>query len=127
MNTSARRTMGSNWWLSRGAYFLIMLRELSSVFIATYLVFFLILLYKVTQGPEAFADYMNFFWSPVMILFHVFALAFALLHTVTWFNLTPKALVIRRGEERLPPALIAGPNYVVWVVVTAFILWLVLK
>ncbi len=46
---------------------------------------------------------MSHFWtalkSPLAILFHVVALAFALFHTCTWFNLTPKALVVRRERK----------------------------
>ncbi|MBI4484185.1 MAG: fumarate reductase subunit C [Acidobacteria bacterium] len=127
MKPGLRRTMGSKWWLWRGAYFLIMLRELSSVFIAAYLVFLLVLLHKVREGPAAYDAYLDFLWSPTMIVFHIVALAFATMHTITWFNLTPKAVVVRRGEERLHPALIAGPNYIAWVTVTALILWIVLK
>ncbi|MCH8273944.1 MAG: fumarate reductase subunit C [Armatimonadetes bacterium] len=127
MKPPLNRNMGSTWWLSRGAYFLIMLRELSAVFIAAYLVFFLICLYKVGQGPEAYGAYLRFLWSPGMILFHLVALAFALLHMVTWFNATPKAVRVWRGEERVPPALMIGPNYAVWAVITAFIIWVVLK
>ena len=126
MKPPLKRTMGPMWFLARGAYFRIMLREFTSVFIAIYLVFFLILLHKVSAGPLAYHAYLEFLWSPGMTIFHIVALAFALMHTITWFNLTPQAMVIRRGEDKLPPVAIAGPNYVVWVAVSLFILWIVL-
>lgn len=126
MKPPLKRTMGSTWWLARGAYFRIMLRELTAVFIGAYLVFFLFLLYRIPQGADPYYAYMDFLGSPGMIVFHIVALASALMHTITWFNLTPQALVIRLGEEKLPPAMIAGPNYVVWAAVTAFVLWVVL-
>ena len=121
-----RRTMGELWWVSQLAYLRIMLRELSAFLIAAYLVIFLILLHKLGRGEAAYISFRAFLWSPGMIVFHFVALAFALIHTITWFNLTPKAMVIWRGEERVHPALIAGPNYFVWAGVTAFILWFVL-
>ena len=40
-------------------------------------------------------------------------------HAVTWFNLAPKAMAIRVGGKRLPDLMIAAPNYVAWVVVSA--------
>lgn len=127
MRPPLERNLGSDWWLTRGAYFRVMLRELSSVFIGAYLVFFLILLYKVGEGPAAYVAYREFLWSPGMRIFHLFVLAFSLLHTISWFNLTPKAMVIRRGEDKLPDVMVAGPNYVIWATVTAFLLWIVLK
>jgi fumarate reductase subunit C len=104
-----------------------MLRELSSVFVAIYVVWFLVLLRKLSEGPEAYAAFLEGLRSPLAILFHVVALAFALLHTITWFNLTPQAMPIRRGEERVPAALIILPNYVAWFVVSAALVWIVLR
>ena len=121
------RPMPATWWLQRGAYFFFMLRELSSVFVAVYLVMFLVMIHRLSQGPDAYGAFLQSLKSPLAILFHVVALAFALLHTITWFNLTPKALVIRIGEERLRPELIVIPNYVAWIVVSAIIGWFVVK
>ena len=64
--------------------------------------------------------------SPLAILFHVVGLAFALLHTITWFNLTPKAMAVWKGEERLPPAMMIVPNYIAWIVVSGVVTWVVL-
>lgn len=120
------RTMGRAWFLARGAYFLVLLREASSAFIAAYLVFFLILVHRLSEGPEPYHDYLRFLASPGMAAFHLVALAFALWHAITWFNLTPKAVAVFRGEERVHPALIACSSYALWLAVTAFIVWRVL-
>ena len=45
----------------------------------------------------------------------------ALYHSVTWFNLTPKAMVFWRGEERVSPTLIAASNYAAWIVVSILV------
>jgi fumarate reductase subunit C len=36
-------------------------------------------------------------------------------------------MAIRMGGKRVPGALISGPNYVAWVVVSAAIAWLLLR
>ena len=43
-------------------------------------------------------------------------MAGALFHTITWFNLAPRALVVRIGEDKVPDLLIAGPHYMGWMV-----------
>ena len=120
------RQMPASWWLKRSSYLLFMLRELSSVFVGGYVVIFLMMLRNLAQGPAQYEAFMAALRSPLAILFHAVALAFALLHTITWFNLTPKAMAVWRGEERLPAAMMIVPNYVGWVVVSGVIAWVVL-
>ena len=121
------RPMPATWWLQRRPYLIFMLRELSSVFVAGYVVLLLVMIHRVSQGPEAYASFLETLKSPVAIFLHVIALAFALLHTITWFNLTPQAIAVRRGEDRLPPGLVIAPNYVAWAVISAIVAWFVLK
>ena len=89
------RPFPNTWWLKRKSYFLFIIRELTSVFVAGYCVFLLILIFKVGQGQEAYTSLINFLTSPTSIVLHVISLIFVLYHTVTWFNLTPKILVLR--------------------------------
>jgi fumarate reductase subunit C len=110
-------------YLKQNAYRIFVLREVSSLFNAIYIVFFIVLLFLLGEGKDSYREFLSVLWSPPMMILHVVALAFALLHTVTWFNATGKAIVVRRGEERLPEAALAIPNYVAWAVVTVFIFW----
>jgi fumarate reductase subunit C len=121
------RPMPATWWIQRRPYFIFMLRELSSVFIAAYLMLLLVMIHRVSQGPEAYLSFLRNLRSPAAIFFHVVALAFALLHTITWFNLTPQAVAVYVGEERVRPGLIIAPNYVAWVIASAIVAWFVLK
>ena len=121
------RPIPATWWLKRAPYLLFMLREFSAVFIAAYAVWFLMLLHRLSQGPEAFQAYIAGLQSPLAILLHVVALAFALLHTITWFQATPKAMVLRRGEDRLPNAAVIVPNYLAWIVLSVVVAWVVLR
>ncbi len=121
------RPMPATWWLRRWPYLIFMLRELSSVFVAAYLILLLVMIYRVSQGSAAYASFLETLRSPFAIFFHVVALAFALLHTITWFNLTPQAVAVRVGEDRLRPGLIIAPNYVAWVIVSAIVAWILVK
>lgn len=114
MATYNARKMGSDWWRQRGAYTFVMVRELTAVCIALYLLGFLVMLAKLGQGPQAYAAYLDVMRSPVMLLLHVVAMAGALFHTITWFNLAPRALVVWLGEDKVPDLMIAGPHYLGW-------------
>jgi fumarate reductase subunit C len=59
------------------------------------------------------------------VVLNVVTLAFLVLHSVTWFNLTPAAAVVKLRGQRVPPAAIAVGAYAGWVVVTALIVALV--
>ena len=52
----------------------------------------------------------------------IIALPMLLYHSITWINLTPKVMVVWRGEERVSPLLIAGVNYVAWAIISIVIL-----
>ena len=120
------REISKTWWLKRRPYTLFMLRELSAVFVAAYAVLLLVLLYKFRQGSVAFDGFLDLLKSPVSLVLHGVAFLFVLLHTITWFNLTPRALVIQIGEGRVPDVLVAGVNYVAWILVSAVVAWIIL-
>ncbi len=116
------------WWIDlanysrlRRAYTFFMLRELSAVFVAGYAVLLLILAIKSYAGRDDLMEFVAFLDSPGMLVVHAFAFLFSTLHTITWFNLTPKALNLRRGEEKIPPLLIVLSNYAAWLVLSGLI------
>lgn len=118
----------ATWWLRRPGYIRFMIREVTSVFIAIFLVVLLVQVHQIAQGPEAYAAMVAKLRSPGWIVFHVVALAFALYHTITWFMLTAVVQVVRVGDRQVPPALIVTGAFVAWGVVSLFILyWLVVR
>lgn len=119
------RPVSNTWWLQRRPYTLFIVREITSVFVAGYCAFLLYLLYRLGQGAEGYAVALEVMRSPLSVALHVMALLFVLYHTVTWFNLTPKVMVVRVGEERLSPFLIAAGVYASWIVLSVFIAWLI--
>jgi fumarate reductase subunit C len=112
------RPMPANWWMMKKTFVLFIVRELTCVFVGGYALFLLVLVARRDQ-PEAFAAWLN---SPLLIVLQIIALPMVLYHTITWFNLTPKAVVVWRGEERVSPLLIAGANYVAWAIISIVIL-----
>lgn len=115
------RPIPADWWLKKKTFVLFMIRELTCVFVGIYALFLLVLASRLGD-PEAFAATLK---SPVWITLQIIALPMVVYHTVTWLNLTPKVLVIWRGEDRVSPILIAGAHYLAWAVVSIVILWIV--
>jgi len=118
--------MPATWWLKKPAYLLFMLRELSSVFIAIFLVVFLIQLSQLSDGPEAYVAFARKLSSPAWIVFHIVALLFALLHSATWFQSTAVVMPLRLGEREVPRALVFAATIGAWIAVSAVILILFL-
>ncbi|HYN10564.1 MAG TPA: hypothetical protein VES67_24485 [Vicinamibacterales bacterium] len=115
------------WWLTRWAYFKFILREASSVFVAWIVVVTLLQIRALTHGPAAYAELQNWLRSPLLLALNAVSLCFVIFHAVTWFNLTPKAMVIRLRGKRLPGLAIAAPNYVAWAAISAAVAWIVLR
>ncbi len=114
------RSMPSTWWLKRKTYFLFMVRELTCVFVGGYALF-LLALAAWRDNPQAFAALLG---NPILIALQILALPMVLYHSVTWFNATPKVIVIFRGEERISPIVIAGANYLAWIIISIIIVWI---
>jgi len=141
------------WWLKKPTYFLFVMRELSSVFVAWFAVFLMMMVFAIGSGEGSYQKFLDWAASPVIVVINVVSLAFSLLHTVTWFALTPQAMVVRgpggrqvramkevrvagrwvpaatvvRVGGRLPAGAVIASQYAGLVVVSAFIAWLVLR
>jgi fumarate reductase subunit C len=120
-----RRQMRTLWWVRKSSYFLFVMRELSSIFVAWWVLFLLILISAVGRGEPAYEDFQDFASNPAVVVVNVVAFAFVLLHAVTWFSLTPKAMDVRLGDRRVPAVLVVASQYAGLAVVSAFIYWLV--
>lgn len=121
-----RRPMPVLWWTKRRSYTIFMLRELSSLFVGLFVVELLLLVRAVASGASAYEDLLDTMANPAVIVVNLVALAFLLLHTITFANLTPRAMVVRVRGRRVPSRAILAGVYLGWVVVTAFLAWLVL-
>jgi fumarate reductase subunit C len=79
------------------------------------------------NGESAYDDFLDWASSPVLVALNIVAFAFVLLHTVTWFMLTPQAIVLNLRGRRLPGSVIIAVQYAGLGVVSAFVLWLVTR
>jgi fumarate reductase subunit C len=115
------------WWLARWSYLKFIVREASSVFVAWTVVIVLLQIGALRQGPAAYARFEKWLQSPPVMALSVISFFFVLFHAVTWFNLTPKAMVIRLRGKRLPGPAVAVPIYLAWVVISAAVAWILLR
>jgi len=121
-----RVRVSTYWWLTKWSYLKFVLRELSSIFVAWFVVLTLLQLRCLSQGPEAYARWQEWMRNPFLIAGNVVTLFFVLLHTVTWFNLAPRAMAVRVAGKRVPALLIAAANYLAWAVVSVILAWIIL-
>ena len=115
------------WWLGEWHYLKFILRELSSVFVAVFVIETFFLLSALRSGPEAYAHFQQFMRNPLLIGLNITSFFFVVFHTITWFNLAPSAMPVRVQGKRLPEVVVAVPAYVAWALVSGFVCWLVLR
>jgi succinate dehydrogenase subunit C len=120
------RKMSATWWLTNRSYFLFMLRELSSVFIAVFLVVYLCQIYQLSKGPDAYVAFTQKLSSPGWLLFHLVALLFALYHSFTWFQSSAVVLPLRIGERLISRPIVTTLHVGAWVMVSLIVLVLFL-
>ncbi|PYR93827.1 MAG: fumarate reductase subunit C [Acidobacteria bacterium] len=121
-----RTRVSTYWWLGRWSYFLFILRELSSIFVAWVVIYLLVLVAAVSKSAVRYQQFLDWSRNPFMLSLNILSLLFIVLHAVTWFNLAPQAMVVHVGGRRLPGSLIAISNYAGLVAVSIVILGLLL-
>ena len=122
---SYQRRMGVFWWVHKRSYFIFVMRELSSLFVAWFVVYLLMFVGAVGGGEQKYDEFLDRASSPLFLIVNAVALVFLVLHTVTWFALTPRAMVLNLGGRRVPGVVIIAAQYAGLAVVSAFIYWLV--
>ena len=110
------------WWTEKWVHSRFILREMTSVAVAWFAVILIMLISALRNGEAAFVQFQAWLQNPFSIALNVFALLLLLYHSYTWFNLAPKAIVIRIGTKKVPAFVIAGLNYGAWAVFSAAIL-----
>jgi len=119
-----REVQRTRWFFRHPRYLRYMAREVTCLFIGAYTLLMVVGLQRLSEGRVSWEAFLEMLRSPWSIAFHGLVLAFSLYHTVTWFNLTPKALPVQIGEAFLPDAVIAGAHYAGWALLSLCLLWL---
>jgi fumarate reductase subunit C len=121
-----RTRVSTYWWLKQRTYVLFILREVSSVFVAWFVIYFLLLVHAVGAGENEYKEFLTWSKHPVVLALNLVSLFFIVFHAATWFNLAPQALVVRLRGERVPEHWIAASNYAAWALVSGLVVWLIL-
>jgi fumarate reductase subunit C len=117
------RPMPATWFLHNRHLMIYALRELTSFFVAGYAIFLILVLARANQGQGQFGTFFReVLQTRTSLILHLIALAFVAFHSMTSFNALGRLTVIRRGEERVSPVLIAEIFYGVWFVLSLLIL-----
>jgi fumarate reductase subunit C len=122
-----RRPVPTWWWVRKRSYFVFVMRELSSIFVAWLVVYLLMFLYAVGRGATAYEEFLDWASTPWVVALNVVALLFLALHVVTWFILTPQAMLVKLGSRAVPAALVIASQYAALLVVSAMVFWLVVR
>ena len=122
-----RRRVSVWWWLQNRSYTGFVLRELTSVFVAFFALVYLWQLRALVRGPEAYAHVLARLGTPVFLAVDAVAFLFVLFHTITWFNLTPKAMVVRLAGKRVPDSVVVGLSYAAWLVLSGAVAFILLR
>jgi fumarate reductase subunit C len=121
-----RQPVSRYWWAKRRSYLLFMLREISCVFVAWFVVYLLLLVHASSAGPDSYARFLDWNANPLVVLVNVVAFIFLLLHAATWLNLAPRAIVPHIRGRRIPARAVLAGHYAAWLVVSVAVAWVVM-
>lgn len=121
-----RKRLPIFWWLERPAYAKFITRELTSLAVGYAALLIMLEIWVLSRGPEAHERFRGLLVSTPVLVLHGIVLLFLLFHSVTWFNLAPRALSVRLGRRRVPDAVVLAGHYAAWLVATALVAWYLL-
>ena len=122
-----RRRVSVWWWLQKRVYAQFVLRELSSLFVAYFALLTLWMLRALASGGASYQHFQKEMSRPGFLLLNLVAFVFVTFHSLTWFNLAPQAMVVRLAGKRIQPWAVQAANYAGWAVISAAVVWAVLK
>jgi len=113
--------MPLTWWLGRWNYTWFILRELSSAFVAWWVIVTLMQIAAILDGAQAYAAFEAWMAQPTRIIVNLISLIFVLFHTLSWFRLVPQAMLPRIGGKRTSAIVTGLPMYVIWAVASVLV------
>jgi fumarate reductase subunit C len=100
-----------------------MLREISALFIGTYVLLLIVALHQLSKGEAAYEAFLANAEGPVGITFAVITMIFAIYHTYTWFQVTPKAMPLMFAGKRVAGPIIIAAHWIIFAVASVA-MWL---
>ena len=114
------------WWLEKRSYFTFILREMSCVFVAWFVVYLLLLVRAVSQGDAAYQELLAWSATTPILLLNAVSFLSLIFHTVTFFDAAPRAMVVKVGPNPVPASLVLAGHYAGWAAASAVVCWLLL-
>ena len=114
------------WWLEKGSYFAFILREMSCVFVAWFVVYLLLLVRAVIQGDASYREFLTWSATTPILLLNIVSFLFLIFHAVTFFGAAPQAMVVKVGPNTVPGSLVLAGHYAGWVAASVVVAWLLL-
>jgi fumarate reductase subunit C len=108
----------AGWWMKNTHYKMYMIRELTAVFAALWVVLFLVQIATNGHNAAAWAASMR---NPAWLVFSVIAFIFVLYHAWTAFTATSTLMYIRMGKQPIPPGTLNGSMFIGWIVASIVI------
>ena len=118
-----RQQSRAGWWLRQPRYVRYMMREISALFIGTYALVLIVALFQLSQGEAAYETFLTVAEGRVGLIFAVITMIFAIYHTYTWFQVTPKAMPLMFAGKRVAGPIIIAAHWITFAVVSVA-LWL---
>lgn len=117
-----REVSRTRWFFRHPRYMRYMAREVTCIFIGVYSVLLLLAFARLAEGRAAYESFLHALQTPAWLTFHVAALVFSAYHSITWFNLAPRAMRIQIGERFVPDGVVAGAHYAAWLIISVVVL-----
>lgn len=110
--TSYRRPVPIDWWLRNRRYLLYMARDFSPVPLSIWLIWLVVEINRLKAGSGGYHPSIG----PGFVAFSIVCFLFALLHSITFLNLSGVILQIRLGSRTVAPATVRAANFALWLV-----------
>ena len=110
------------WWLRNRRYMLYMARDFSPILPTVWLLWLILEIARLRAGPAGYHPNLG----PGFIAFSGVCGAFAILHSVTFLDLSGVILRVRLGRRKLTPQLIRIANFGLWAAASVVIIGLLM-
>ena len=119
-----RQPVSTYWWLQQRSYFTFILRELTCLFVAWFVVYLLLLVRAANDSDAAYRQFLIWAARPAVLATNLASLVFLVFHTITFFQAAPQAMVVHIGRTRVPGSLVCAAHYLGLAAISIVMAWL---
>jgi fumarate reductase subunit C len=121
-----RQPVSTYWWLQQRSYVAFILREASCLFVAWFVVYLLMLVRAVSESEIRYRQFLDWSAGPAVLLLNLVSFFFIALHTITFFQAAPRAMVLHVGRRRVPERLVGAAHYLGLLAASGIVSWILL-